>query len=75
MGVKNYWKNLKDYGQQTTRLVFQYKWCCLANCQNTSNFFIEEEQIASHDGVNWLTDLGDVVVVRQQKEHVLITTV
>jgi len=41
-------------------LSVNYKWCCVPNCQNITNFFLEEGQIASFNGIDVITDLGDV---------------
>uniref|UniRef100_A0A915KIE9 CCHC-type domain-containing protein n=1 Tax=Romanomermis culicivorax TaxID=13658 RepID=A0A915KIE9_ROMCU len=35
-------------------------WCCKDVCTNVINILIEESQVASYDGNNILTDLGDV---------------
>uniref|UniRef100_A0A915I5K4 Uncharacterized protein n=1 Tax=Romanomermis culicivorax TaxID=13658 RepID=A0A915I5K4_ROMCU len=36
------------------------QWCCKDVCTNVINILIEEGQVASYDGNNILTDLGNV---------------
>uniref|UniRef100_A0A915J9T3 Uncharacterized protein n=1 Tax=Romanomermis culicivorax TaxID=13658 RepID=A0A915J9T3_ROMCU len=42
------------------KLDLQYKWCCFDNCQTVENLIVEEGQVASWDGNNLISTLGDL---------------
>ncbi len=48
-------------------VVPKFKYCCYEVCTPTTNFFLEEGQIATMDGIRLSTDLGDISPCFAQK--------
>ena len=42
------------------KLIIHYKWCCYSVCQTVTNFIVEKGQVATVNGNELISDLGDI---------------
>uniref|UniRef100_A0A915HZ08 Uncharacterized protein n=1 Tax=Romanomermis culicivorax TaxID=13658 RepID=A0A915HZ08_ROMCU len=54
------------------KLDLQYKWFCSDNCQAVENLIVEQGQVASWDGNNLISTLGDLGDCKANAGHCLM---